>query len=87
MKTQTEARLLRIFIGETDKISHVPVYEKIVTAGKAVQIVNDLVNLEVYDKVIEHISGRVPVQVRQFTLPIEDADMAQKWIEQHGITR
>ena len=31
MKIEGEAKLLRIFIGETDIISHVPVYEKIVS--------------------------------------------------------
>lgn len=30
MKIEGDAKLLRIFLGETDKISHVPVYEKIV---------------------------------------------------------
>ena len=61
------------------------VYEKIVTAGKAIQILNDPVNLEVYDKVIEQISSRVPVQVRQFELPIEETDMAQRWLEHWSI--
>lgn len=30
MKIEGEAKLLRIFVGEADKISHVPVFEKIV---------------------------------------------------------
>jgi len=38
MKEQSEARLLRIFIGETDKISHVPVYEKIVSEAKSLHL-------------------------------------------------
>lgn len=29
-----EAKLLRIFIGESDKIGHIPVYEKIVTEAR-----------------------------------------------------
>ena len=34
MKIEGEAKLLRIFIGETDIISHVPVYEKIVNEAR-----------------------------------------------------
>lgn len=34
MKTENDAKLLRIFIGETDKIGHVPVYEKIVLEAR-----------------------------------------------------
>lgn len=34
MKIEGEAKLLRIFIGETDIISHVPVYEKIVSEAR-----------------------------------------------------
>ncbi len=34
MKIEGEAKLLRIFIGEADKISHLPVYEKIVTEAR-----------------------------------------------------
>jgi len=34
MKIEGEAKLLRIFVGESDKISHVPVYEKIVAEAR-----------------------------------------------------
>ena len=34
MKIEGEAKLLRIFIGETDKIGSVPVYERIVTEAR-----------------------------------------------------
>ena len=34
MKIEGEAKLLRILIGETDKIGSVPVYEKIVTEAR-----------------------------------------------------
>ena len=34
MKIEGEAKLLRIFIGETDKIDHVSVYEKIVVEAR-----------------------------------------------------
>jgi uncharacterized protein len=34
MKIEGEAKLLRIFLGETDKIFHLPVYEKIVTEAR-----------------------------------------------------
>ena len=34
MKIEGEAKLLRIFIGETDKIDHVSVYEKIVIEAR-----------------------------------------------------
>lgn len=34
MKIEGEAKLLRIFLGEADKISHVSVYEKIVTEAR-----------------------------------------------------
>ena len=35
MEPQSEAQLLRIFIGESDKIRHVPLYEAIVREAKA----------------------------------------------------
>ena len=35
MEAQSEAKLLRIFIGESDKIRHVPLYEVIVREAKA----------------------------------------------------
>jgi hypothetical protein len=34
MKIEGAAKLLRIFIGETDKLNHVPVYEKIVNEAR-----------------------------------------------------
>ncbi|MBX3007744.1 MAG: DUF190 domain-containing protein [Melioribacteraceae bacterium] len=34
MKIEGNAKLLRIFIGETDKINHIPVYEKIVNEAR-----------------------------------------------------
>lgn len=34
MKIEGEAKLLRIFVGETDKHAHVPVYELIVTEAR-----------------------------------------------------
>ena len=34
MKIEGEAKLLRIFLGETDKVAHVPVYEKIVVEAR-----------------------------------------------------
>lgn len=34
MKIEGEAKLLRIFVGEADKISHLPVYEKIVNEAR-----------------------------------------------------
>lgn len=34
MKIEGDAKLLRIFVGESDKISHVPVYEKIITEAR-----------------------------------------------------
>ena len=34
MHISGEAKLLRIFVGESDKIHHVPVYEKIVTEAR-----------------------------------------------------
>lgn len=35
MQAQSEAKLLRIFIGEADKIRHAPLYETIVREAKA----------------------------------------------------
>ncbi len=35
MQAQSEAKLLRVFIGESDKIRHVPLYEMIVREAKA----------------------------------------------------
>jgi PII-like signaling protein len=34
MKISGEAKLLRIFLGESDKVDHVPVYEKIVMEAR-----------------------------------------------------
>jgi PII-like signaling protein len=34
MQIQKDAKLLRIFIGDSDKISHIPVYEDIVISAK-----------------------------------------------------
>src|SRR5512146_1624856 len=34
MEIKSEAKLVRIFIGESDKIGHIPVYEKIVLAAR-----------------------------------------------------
>lgn len=44
MKIEGEAKLLRIFIGEADKTSHSPVYEKIVTEARK----NNLAGATVY---------------------------------------
>ena len=38
MKIEGEAKLLRIFLGEADKISHSPVYEKIVTEARKINL-------------------------------------------------
>ena len=35
MQAQSEAKLLRVFIGESDKIRHAPLYETIVREAKA----------------------------------------------------
>lgn len=34
MHTESEAKLLRIFVGESDKINNIPVYEKIVLEAR-----------------------------------------------------
>jgi uncharacterized protein len=34
MELKNDAQLIRIFIGESDKIQHIPVYEKIVTEAR-----------------------------------------------------
>lgn len=34
MEIKGEAKLIRVFIGETDKITHIPVYEKIVIEAR-----------------------------------------------------
>ncbi|PKL82939.1 MAG: hypothetical protein CVV24_07565 [Ignavibacteriae bacterium HGW-Ignavibacteriae-3] len=44
MKIEGEAKLLRIFIGEADKISHLPIYEKIVIEARK----NNLAGATVY---------------------------------------
>lgn len=62
------------------------VYEKIIAADKAVQVINDEIDINAYDKVIKQIAGRVPVQVRQFAVPIEQTDTVCKWLKTHGIT-
>jgi uncharacterized protein len=38
MKIEGDAKLLRIFIGETDKISHIPVFEKIVSEARKLNL-------------------------------------------------
>jgi uncharacterized protein len=44
MKIEGEAKLLRIFLGEDDRISHMPVYEKIVVEARK----NNLAGATVY---------------------------------------
>ncbi len=44
MKIEGEAKLLRIFLGENDRISHMPVYEKIVIEARK----NNLAGATVY---------------------------------------
>lgn len=44
MKIEGEAKLLRIFLGENDKVSHMPVYEKIVIEARK----NNLAGATVY---------------------------------------
>ena len=44
MKIEGEAKLLRIFLGEDDRISHMPVYEKIVMEARK----NNLAGATVY---------------------------------------
>ena len=38
MELKGEAKLLRIFVGETDIISHIPVYEKIVQEARKIHL-------------------------------------------------
>ncbi len=38
MKIEGEAVLLRIFVGESDKINHVPIYERIVNEARAANL-------------------------------------------------
>ncbi len=38
MKIEGNAKLLRIFLGETDKINHIPVYEKIVNEARKMEL-------------------------------------------------
>jgi hypothetical protein len=38
MELKGEAKLLRIFVGETDKIGHIPVYEKIVLEARKLHL-------------------------------------------------
>jgi hypothetical protein len=38
MKIEGEAKLLRIFLGETDKLHHVPVHEKIVAEARKLNL-------------------------------------------------
>lgn len=38
MRLEGEAKLLRIFVGEDDKVSHIPVYEKIVLEARKAEL-------------------------------------------------
>ena len=84
-------------IGKLDAVQWVPgtnspdisqwpeVYEKIIAADKAVQLINNPVDLNVYDKVIRQISGRVPVQIHQITMQIEEKNAALEFLRKYGI--
>lgn len=80
MKTENEAKLLRIFIGETDKIGHVPVYEKIVLEARK----NELAGATVYKGVMGYGGNSVIHSAKILTisedlpLVIEIVDEAKK---------
>ncbi|MGD8781570.1 MAG: DUF190 domain-containing protein [Ignavibacteria bacterium] len=55
MKIEGNAKLLRIFVGETDKHSHVPAYEKIVTEARK----NKLAGATVYKGILGYGANSV----------------------------
>ncbi len=67
MKIQDEAKLLRIFLGESDKIGAIPVYEKIVLEARK----NHLAGATVY-KGIMGFGGKSRIHTSKFLRLSED---------------
>ncbi len=80
MKLEGEAKLLRIFVGESDKTGTVPIYEKIVTEARA----RGLAGATVY-KGIMGFGGNSRIRTSKILMLSEDmplvieiADLAEK---------
>ena len=80
MKIQGEAKLLRILVGENDKIGNVPVYEKIVYLAKE----NELAGATVYKGIMGFgrntwiHSAKILAISEDLPLVIEIVDSAEK---------
>lgn len=77
MKIEGEAKLLRIFIGEADKISHVPVYEKIVNEARK----NNLAGATVY-KGVMGFGGNSRIHSAKFLRLSEDLPLVIEIVDE-----
>ena len=77
MKTKSEAKLLRIFIGETDKIGHVSVYEKIVSEARK----NELAGATVY-RGIMGFGGRSRIHTAKILRLSEDLPLVIEIVDE-----
>jgi hypothetical protein len=67
-------------------VTHWPqVFNKIRSAGKNIQIVNNTIDFDAYDAVIDQLGSGKGVHIRYFELPIEYEDRVMKWLAKYGI--
>ena len=77
MKTKSEAKLLRIFIGETDKIGHITVYEKIVNEARK----NELAGATVYKGIMGY-GGRSRIHTAKILRLSEDLPLVIEIVDE-----
>ncbi|MEW6703214.1 MAG: DUF190 domain-containing protein [Bacteroidota bacterium] len=77
MKIEGAAKLLRIFVGEADKISHVPVYEKIVNEARK----NNLAGATVY-KGVMGFGGNSRIHSAKFLRLSEDLPLVIEIVDE-----
>ncbi len=79
MKLQGEAKLLRIFIGESDKIGGIPVYEKIVLDARK----NHLAGATVY-KGIMGFGAKSRIHTAKILRLSEDMPLVIEIVDEHS---
>jgi uncharacterized protein len=77
MKIEGEAKLLRIFLGEDDRINHIPVYEKIVIEARK----NNLAGATVY-KGIMGFGGNSRIHTAKVLRLSEDLPLAVEIVDE-----
>lgn len=79
MKLEGDAKLLRIFVGESDKINHIPVHEKIVTEARK----QNLAGATVY-KGIMGFGGNSVIRSSKFLEMSEDLPLVIEIVDQQN---